>query len=469
MRTPGLVPPVDRATQARFDQGHEVGNLARRLFPGGLEIGRGVRRWDPVVADTERALPQRRPLYEAAFRGAGAACRVDILVPVSEDRWDVMEVKSSTRVKDVHLSDLALQAHVLDSCGLQVRDYCLVHLDTSYCRRGELDLDALFDVERVTEIVEERKEEVSDNLGAMSEILSSESRPETPIGQHCHEPYSCSLIEDCWAFLPPVNVFDLARGKKKALELLERGITDLESIPLESDLDARQRIQLEAVRSGEPFVDREALERFLAKLSYPLYFFDIETFGPAVPLFEESRPFQQIPFLFSIHRLESAGQTARHYAYLFAGPGDPRPDFLRAAKASLGTTGSIIAYNTPFEKRILRDSAGAVSEELEDWVVAQVERFVDLLDPFRNFSYYHPEQRGSASLKAVLTPLTGLSYADLEIADGELASREYQRVTTDDKIDPVERSRVLRQLEDYCSLDTLGMVAIVQELGRIVS
>lgn len=462
------LPPVDAATQARFDQGHTVGSLARLLAPGGLEIGPGVRRWDRVVADTQRALSQRRPLYEAAFKGGGAACRLDILVPVAGEQWDVLEVKSSTTVKDVHYDDLALQAYVLESSGLPVRDYMVVHLDAEYVREGALDVHGLFHLEKVTDTVQERQVEVAGRLEQMQVTVGASTRPDTPIGRHCHEPYSCPLTAECWAFLPAVNVFDLARGKSKAFDLLQMGIAELQDVPVDSDLDARQRIQLQTVHTGEPHVDRQRLREFLNRLSYPVFYFDLETFGPAVPRFDRSRPYQQIPFLFSIHRVESPGHQARHYAYMFEGHGDPRPDFLRAARTSLGATGSIVAYNAPFERRILRESATATGPELEEWTMTLEGRFVDLLTPFREYTYHHPEQLGSASLKAVLPPLTGMSYADLDIADGESASREYQRMLSDE-IDPVARARVLRQLEEYCSLDTLGMVAVVQELEKLAA
>jgi len=460
-----LIPPVDPAIQSRFDQGHAVGSLAKRLFPGGLEIGPGVRQWDRVVEDTRRALTQRRPLYEAAFRSGGAACRVDILVPVDSNRWDALEVKSTTGVKDVHHQDLALQAYVLAGSGLDIRDFCVVHLNTSYVRHGDLDLEALFTRSRVTEEVQARQEIVRSRLDEMQEVLQGTSRPEIAIGRYCDEPYSCSLKKECWSFLPPANVFDLALDKRRGFELLSEGIVDLHEIPLTADLETKQQIQLETVQSGIPRVDREALTRFLRSLDYPLYYFDIETVGPAIPLFDNSRPYQQIPFLFSIHRVEKPGEVARHYAYMFGGKGDPRSDFLRATRTSLGSSGSIVAYNAPFEKRVLQDCAKSILE-LEDWASELSDRFVDLLQPFREFWYHHPDQLGSASLKSVLTPLTGMSYADLEISDGEAASREYLRVMSDE-IDPVERARVLRQLEAYCSLDTLGMVAIVDKLQEI--
>jgi hypothetical protein len=460
------IPAVDSATQARFDQGHDVGSVAKGLYPGGLEIGPGVRRWDRVVADTQRALTQRRPLYEAAFRSGGAACRVDILAPVGTDQWDVLEVKSSTGVKEVHLADLALQSFVLEGSGLRIRDYFLVHLDTSYSRSGDLDSQTLFHRQRVTDEVAERRQNVASDLERMQQVLGSGSCPEITIGKHCNEPYGCALKPECWAFLPPSNVFDLTRGRQRGFELLARGIEDLKDIPVTSDLTVEQRIQLEAVRQGEPHVDSKALRTFLRGVSYPTSYFDIETMGPAIPLFDKSRPYEQIPFLFSIHRIEGPGQRARHFAYMYGGQEDPRPDFLRAARTALGDFGSIVAYNASFEKRILRESAASVLPELEDWAVGLKDRFVDLLAPFQKFAYHHPDQQGSASLKRVLPPLTGMSYADLEIADGSTASSEYLRVISTE-VDAIERAEVLAQLEDYCSLDTLGMVEVVEKLADL--
>ena len=459
------LPTVDVATQARFAEGHAVGYLARELFPDGLEVGPGERRWDLVVPETQQKLAQRRPLYEAAFRYGAAACRVDLLVPVAKNHWDVLEVKSSTGVKNVHLSDLAFQAHVIEGTGLPVRDYYVVHLDTRYERDGELEIRALFHVERATEAVRELSAGVREQLEAMQPIARSAERPVIQIGRHCHEPYSCPLTAACWSFLPPQNVFDLVGGREKAFDFLSQGVLELRDIPGHADLDRRQRIQLEVARSGRPHVDCEVLAQFLSAIQHPVYYFDIETVASAIPRFDRSRPYQQIPFLFSVHRVESPGAVARHYAYMFESGGDPRPDFLRAVRSSLGDKGSIVAYNAPFERRVLEESVDAALPELEGWVLGLGDRFVDLLTPFRSFAFHHADQRGSASLKAVVTPLTSMSYSDLEISDGESASREYLRVMSTD-VSAIERARVLRHLEAYCSLDTLAMVAIVKRLEQ---
>ncbi len=463
-----LIPPVDASTQARFEEGQEVGNLARRLHPGGLAIDPGTLRWDRVVPATRRALSQRRTLYEAAFRHGGAACRVDILVPAPAEQWDVLEVKSSTRVKEVHLRDLALQGFVLEGSGISVRDYYLVHLDTSYVRRGDLDVEALFRQELVTDQVLERMPSVAGELAGMLAVLHQGSSPEIAIGRHCEEPYECPLKSKCWAFLPEPSVLDLTRDRKKGFEYLSQGIEGLGEVADGSDLNSHQRIQVATVRCGEPHVDRPALARFLSSLDYPAYFFDIETFASAVPRFDESRSYQQIPFLFSVHRVEEPGYAPQHFVYLHRNGGDPRPEFLRAARVSLGKRGSIVAYNAPFERRVLQESAATAVPAWEPWAAELGERFVDLLSPFRDFAYHHPAQVGKVSLKAVLTPLTGMSYGDLEISDGESASREYSRVLSGE-LEGLEKARSLQQLAKYCSLDTLAMVVIVDRLRDLAS
>jgi len=468
VRVPELLPPLSLATRALFDQGHEVGELAKRLFPGGIEISPDSRQWSVVVEATVRALAQRCPLYEAGFRSEGGACRVDILVPVAEDHWDLYEVKSSTGVKEVHLQDVALQAEVVEGAGLKIRDCYLVHIDNTYVRQGAIDPSGLFNQERVTDEVGHRRELVAARLAAFHEVVGRDSRPEVAIGPHCHDPYDCPLESECWAFLPPTNVFDLVNGRQRAFEWLEQGIIELAEIPTDEKLSDKQSIQLAAVRSGEPWVDREALSSFLSDLRHPISYFDLESFAPAVPLFDGSRPYQQIPFLFSIHRVEAVGERARHFSYHLAEPGmDPRPDFLRAVKSALGEDGTIVAYNAGFERRVLKEAAEAVPEFMS-WSLELEQRFVDLLNPFRSFAYHHPDQLGSASLKVVLPAVTGMSYADLEIAEGETASREYLRVMSGN-VDPIERIRVLRDLEDYCALDTLGMVAIVDHLEQLTS
>ena len=206
---------------------------------------------------------------------------------------------------------------------------------------------------------------------------------------------------------------------------------------------------------------------FLNTLKYPLYSLDFETISPAIPLFDLTSPFQQIPFQFSLHIQRSDGGNTEHYSYLADGKGDPRPDLLRLLKKHLGAKGSIVTYNASFEKDKLNRACEAFPE-FAAWNEGIQKRIVDLLDPFKAFHYYHYDQKGSASIKSVLPVLTGTSYEGMAISEGGMASREFLRVTFGENVTEEERRSVRKSLEDYCTLDTMAMVEIVEKLREMV-
>jgi len=230
-------------------------------------------------------------------------------------------------------------------------------------------------------------------------------------------------------------------------------------------LNDKQRIQQACVASGEPHVDREAIHGFLSSLEYPLYYLDFETIGPAVPLFDGIRPYQDIPFQFSLHVVKDEFSQPEHFSFLANGTDDPRPALLSELQKTLGNSGSIIAYNKGFEEGILRDLANTFPEYSE-WIEQVCNRLVDLLVPFRNFDYYHPAQKGSASLKAVLPAITGRGYEDLDISDGQIASVTFLAATYGD-MPEADRAQVMENLEKYCGRDTEGMIWIVDKLREL--
>jgi len=222
---------------------------------------------------------------------------------------------------------------------------------------------------------------------------------------------------------------------------------------------------MQALRSRKTHVDHNAIRGFLAPLRYPLYFLDFETFNVAIPLFDGIRPYQKVPFQYSLHVQQSPGATPTHFGFLADGLSDPRPAILHNLRNHLGTTGSIVGYNASFEKGVLRESSEAFPE-YAPWYYANDQRFVDLLVPFRSFAYYDPRQKGSASLKVVLPVLTGKTYDGMPIADGDAASREYLRVTYG-SVNPADRMSVREHLEQYCGFDTMAMVWILKELYQL--
>ena len=457
------IPGPDAAQQAIFDQGHEVGALAKKMFPDGIEVGAGVTNLPETIRLTGEAVKLRKPLFEAAFTAAGGYARVDILNPVSKKEWDIIEVKSCTKLEDVHVSDLAFQIWVLARAGLKIRRCFLCHVNNEFVRRGAIDPVKFFTLEDITAKVSALSRDIGGKLDAMQRVIGLKLHPEIQIGRHCTKPYTCPLYDRCWSFLPEASVFTLYNDRSRKYKLFAQGIHQLKDIPADVALTDNQTIQRSALLAGKPHVDRPALAAFLGQLEYPVSFLDFETFNEAIPRFDESRPFQQIPFQFSLHILRAANAKPEHRQFLAEGAVDPRPEFMRRLRDALPKTGSVVSYNAGFEKRCLKECAELLPE-FKPWVRLVEQRVVDLLLPFRGFRYYHPEQNGSASMKAVLPALTGKGYEQLDIQEGNAASREFLRVTFGDVSD-AERAKVRKQLEDYCGLDTMGMVEIVQALA----
>ena len=459
------IPEPDAAQQAIFDQGHEVGALAKSLYPGGIEVSAGVTDFEQVLRKSLEAAKARKPLFEAGFVHNGGFARVDILNPVGKHAWDIIEVKSSTEVKDVNLIDLAFQAFVYNGAGLNIRRCCLMHVSHDYVRRGPIDPKKFFKLVDVTKDVSGLSREIEPQLEDMFRAIRRKQEPDIKIGPHCSDPYLCPLQGKCSAFLPAGSVFDLYYGGKKCWRLLGEGIQRLKDIPDGVDLTDRQAIQRRVALTGKPHVDCKALASFLKRLKYPVGYLDFETFSTAIPLFDGLTPYQQVPFQFSLHRQPAPVTKPEHHAFLADGRTDPRPEFLNRLRDCIGDKGSVVVYNAKFEKGVLDALADAFPEHA-GWIDGVKRRIVDLLEPFQAFDYYHPEQHGSASIKAVLPVLTGRSYADLEIQEGGQASLEYLRVYFGDVPEP-ERRKVREQLERYCGQDTEGMVWIVDALRKL--
>ncbi|MFC1948945.1 DUF2779 domain-containing protein [Chloroflexota bacterium] len=454
----------DAATQYAFDQGIMVGELAKKLFPDGVDVPAGDFMGN--IRETKRLLSERRTVFEAGIMDGNVYSRIDILKPVNENEWDIIEVKSSTRVKDVDIQDVAFQQFCCRQAGLELRKCFLAHINREYVRQGEVEPGKLFALEDITDRVAEISDGVPGNVKAMLELIAADSCPDVTIGSQCNSPYGCPIAE-CWSFLPDGSVFELHRGGQKRFDLFNDGILSINDIPDNYRLTDGQRIQRQSVLSGQTYLDRPKIEEFLRSLQYPVYYLDFETFNPAVPPFDGTRPYQLIPFQFSLNVVNSweSEPEPEHHSFLADGREDPRPELLSALKRYIGDWGSILVYNQAFEKGVF-NGLGRAFPEYNDWIQDLLGRFIDLWEPFRKFWYYHPAQKGSGSLKAVMPSLTGRGYEGLDIAEGGFASVEYQRVTYGD-VPEEERSRVRADLEEYCGRDTEGMIWIVEALRGI--
>lgn len=460
------IPPPDPLQQAVFDQGHEVGELAKTLFPTGVEVAKGIVEIQSVLESSSAATILRKPLFEAAFAYDGAYARADILDPVGPEGWDLIEVKSSTQAKPEHLLDLGLQLYVYGGAGLAVRRCYLMHVNNEYVRRGVLEPQKLFQkVDLTKEVREQILPDVPSQLREMQLIIKLKKAPDISIGPHCSSPFECPLQDLCWSFLPKHNVMSLSRIGQKGFDLLSEGVLRIADIPPGANLSALQQIQVTAVRSRRAQVNSEAIAGFLKSLEYPLFFLDFETFNTAIPLFDQVRPYQHIPFQVSIHVVSREGARPIHYEYLSETPGDPRSDVLSFLKSKLGAMGSIVAYNASYERRILKELCSDFPSYSGWWKHVEP-RMIDLMSPFRSFHYYHPKQEGSVSIKNVLPALTGGGYEGMDIADGGTASLEFLRITFG-QVTKSEQQHVRKSLREYCELDTRAMYNIINALKAL--
>ncbi len=465
IHTPEFVPEPDAAYLAYFDQTEPVVRLAMQRYSDGIDLT-SISERAHALTETKSASQQRRPIFGAAAATAYSYARTDILLPVRDDEWNLILIKCSSSVKANHKANLAFQYDTFSRAGYRIRDCFVLLLNTNYIRENELDLNQLFIETNVTREVFELQSAVEANLGRLNQVLELPESPKIAIGKHCRIPGQCRIHRQCWNFLPRDNIFTLVRAGDRAYKWLADGISDLREIPLKAKLSKLQQIQLDAIRSEEVHVEPEPISQFLKKLKYPRYYLDFETASPAIPPFPGLSPFQTIPFQFSLHIDRSPDDTLEHRNFLADGTCDPRPELLARLQEWLGSTGSIIAYNAPFEIGVL-NTASTQYNQYRPWFEKLRRRFVDLLIPFRSFHYYHPAQRGSASIKSVLPAMTGRSYSELEIGNGEFASLEYVR-THYFTVDPAEKARVRADLLAYCGLDTEAMILLVKQLEAFV-
>jgi hypothetical protein len=456
--------PADPARQARYAAGTEVGLLAQQLFPGGSEVPyAGLTVSEQVVRTCELLEAGAEVIYEASFDYDGIFVKTDILVRRG-GAWEVHEVKSSTEVKDVHLDDLAIQDYVVQRTGLPVARLFLVHIDNSYLRRGAIDVQQLFASEDVTAEARARQADLPGTVARLRTTLTGSAEPDVSIGLQCHDPYDCDFIPWCWRHIPDDSVFDLSGSKRDKFALYGDGYVHLADVPLER-LKEKQRFEALASLNRQNHVDLAALRAFLKGLWYPLCHLDFETVSTPIPLYDNTRPYQQLPFQYSLHRQAEPGAPAEQRAYL-AGPGyDPRRELAEQLLSDIPADACILTYNQSFEIGVLRGLA-ELFPDLAEMLRKRVANVRDLMAPFRSRAVYRWQTKGSCSIKQVLPAMAPeLSYRGMAIADGEAAMQAYHEMCK--TTDPQRAGEIRQQLLEYCRMDTWAMVRILDELRAI--
>ena len=468
-KKPEVLQAPGENAQAVFDTGTSVGELACELFSSGERI-EFSGDFDAQIAKTKELIKRgTKVIYEATFCFDGVLVMVDIL-RIGVDGLIINEVKSSTSVKDVYIDDAAIQYYVLSSLGYEVSRVNIIHIDSTYTRDETLELEKLFCVQDIIEQVKQKQRDIPKILNKFDEILSQNNEPSIDIGPHCTSPYPCDAWEYCWREqrgIPEYSIFDISRLRSdKKFELYKSGVIKFSDIKDLSKFNASQQIQIRSELSQEQIIDKDAIKEFLGTLHYPLYHLDFETFQQAVPEFVGLGPYEQIPFQFSIHKDDGKGNL-EHFEFLAEAGADPRYELALNLIKFISQDACVLAYNMSFEKGVIRRLAEAYPQ-ISNELMAIHDNIKDLMAPFASKSYYHPKMKGGYSIKYVLpalVPELELAYKDLNlIHNGGEEMQAYENMT---RMSADEREASKKALLEYCKLDTLAMVKILQKLKEV--
>lgn len=466
---------VSEAQQALFDTGNEVGDLARGMFGPYVDVTAyredGSLNKSQMIRNTAEEMAKGTPVIcEAAFSYEGLYCAVDLLRRDDErGGWAVYEVKSSTQVKDYYIADVSYQKYVLENCGVKVTGVYLVNIDNSYVLGPEgLDLAGFFRINDLWDAASEAQRDTVPGILKVAEmVLGSGEEPSAELSEAC---VGCDFFGCCFRDLPERNVFDLYRlAKKKMVEYYHRGLVsygDLEEAGVISNRTQLRQMDY-WLRDKGVYTEKEPLREFLASLSYPLYFLDFETMGLAVPVHVGTKPFEQIPFQYSLHYIEREGGELLHKEFLAESGVDPKRGIAEALCRDIPADACVTAFHKSTECGILKKLAGQFPG-LADHLNAAAGNVVDLLEPFQKGWYYRREIGGSFSIKSVLPAICPddpeLDYHELDgIHNGTEAMSVYPKMKD---MEPEMQEKIRRSLLAYCRLDTLAMVKVWEELRR---
>ena len=447
---------ISAATQVRFDEGNKVGDIARQNYPGGVFI-ETLNRTE-AIALTKEAIEKHQVIFEGAFFEGDVMIRADLLFPEKEG-YRLVEVKSSTGVKSYHVDDVTVQSWVMEKAGCTPTSMALAYINNQFVYQGDGNYEGLFAEADLSGQVKPNMSQVQSWVDAAKKTLASPAEPTIAPGEQCTNPFTCDFIGYC---SPPEEGVEypveiLPYGKAVAAQLRADGFKDLRDVPADRFSNPKH-LKVHAVTcSGEAILEPEATTQIQA-LSYPRYYLDFETVGFAVPIWAGTRPYMQLPFQWSCH-IEQADGSMAHQEFLDLSGNDPRETFAKTLIEAVSIHGPVIVYNAGFEGARIKELATAFPH-LASELLAIPERFFDLLPLARNH-YYHPDMKGSWSIKDVLPTIAPeLDYANLEVSDGAMAQEAYKEAIHS-QTTPERKEAVRSAMLKYCEQDTIAMVKIV--------
>ena len=467
---PELAEDVD---DGRMQQGIEVGSLAREMFHGGVFVAADYKHLSDAIRDTRELVANREvtAIFEAAFEHSGVLVRADVLKRNSGG-FHLTEVKSSTKVKPEHTDDVSVQKYVMQGCGLRVEETNVMHLSRDYIYDGAVGANGrrVYEISRLfaTEEVQPYSDgQVTRTLDKQFKVLAQPQPPNVEPSSQCTSPYYCGFYDHCHPVWPDGDIRSLPIAGCKIEALRDAGITLIDQLPGQIALMEHFHLTKNECKFALGAKENEvqinpALVAELEALRYPLYFMDFETVFPALPLFAGLRPYDQLPFQWSVHVLSTPGAALEHHEFLATDTSDPRREFISSLCAVMGERGTIVVYNRTFESLRLKELAASLPEFAGR--IRNIQgRLWDLYPAVRKH-VYHPAFGGSYSLKYVLPALVpGMTYEGMAVGNGTEAGVAWEKLVRG-SLDQVEREKTRKALLDYCGQDTMAMVRLVDTL-----
>ena len=463
---------VPTARDMVLENGTKVGELARGLFGDYINIDFN-KNLNVMIEETLKSLKNKPNIItEASFNYESNFCSVDILKN-DVDGIEIYEVKSSTYIHNIYLDDASYQYYVLKNLGLNVKSVNIVYLNKEYYRSGELEISKLFNIKNITDIAIQKQNEIKNKIEEINKYMleNNEKEPEKDIDIYCFKPYECPYWQYCSRHLPKNNIFDIRiMHKDKKFELYKRGIINFEDVVNENINQKYLEQVIFEVNNKPPKIEKEKIKEFMGQLTYPLYFLDFETFQLAIPEFDGTNPYMQIPFQYSLHYVDDINGKLHHKEFLAKSGIDPRRELAERLVEDIPKDVCVLAYNMSFEKTVIKKLANYY-QDLHDDLMKIHDNIKDLMIPFYNRNYYVKEMKGSYSIKYVLPALfpddPELDYHNLPVVhNGGEASDAFLSLAS---LSKEEQEKIREGLLVYCKLDTFAMVKIWEKLKEVIS